>query len=83
ILDIPFGDFQYKDPDFVAYFNDLRSSHPLLKERIKWVGSFHKEILPFFYNLSDIYINLTLHHDEQFGYTQVEAMSCGTPVIGT
>ena len=83
ILDIPFGDFQYKDPDFVAYFNDLRSSHPLLKERIKWVGSFHKEVLPFFYNLSDIYINLTLHHDEQFGYTQVEAMSCGTPVIGT
>lgn len=83
ILDIPFGDFQYKDPDFVAYFKDLRSSHPLLKERIKWVGSFHKEGLPFFYNLSDIYINLTLHHDEQFGYTQVEAMSCGKPVIGT
>ena len=83
ILDIPFGDFQYKDPDFVAYFKDLRSSHPLLKQRIKWVGSCHKEVLPFFYNLSDIYINLTLHHDEQFGYTQVEAMSCGTPVIGT
>jgi len=83
ILNIPFEDFQYKDPDFVAYFKDLRSSHPSLRHRVKWVGSFHKEVLPFFYNLSDIYMNLTLHHDEQFGYTQVEAMSCGKPVIGT
>lgn len=83
MLDIPFGEFQYEAPDLVAHIKELRSSHPLLTQRIKWFGGFHKEVLPLFYNLADIFINLTLHHDENFGYTQVEAMSCGKPVIGT
>jgi hypothetical protein len=35
------------------------------------------------YNVADVKVNLTLHHDENFGLAQVEAMACGTPVIGT
>jgi glycosyltransferase involved in cell wall biosynthesis len=35
------------------------------------------------YNIADAKVNLTLHHDENFGLAQVEAMACGTPVIGT
>jgi glycosyltransferase involved in cell wall biosynthesis len=35
------------------------------------------------YNISDAVVNLTLNHDENFGLAQVEAMACGTPVIGT
>lgn len=35
------------------------------------------------YNVADAKVNLTLHHDENFGLAQVEAMACGTPVIGT
>ena len=32
---------------------------------------------------SDFFINLTLTHDECFGYSAVEAMSCGLPVVAT
>jgi glycosyltransferase involved in cell wall biosynthesis len=35
------------------------------------------------YNLADVFVNLTLHHDENFGYAQVEAMSAGLPVVAT
>ncbi len=35
------------------------------------------------YNLADVFVNMTLHHDENFGYGQVEAMLCSTPVVGT
>lgn len=35
------------------------------------------------YNVADALINLTLHHDENFGLTQIEAMSAGLPVVAT
>ncbi|HEU4562011.1 MAG TPA: glycosyltransferase [Longimicrobium sp.] len=35
------------------------------------------------YQIADVKVNLTLHHDENFGLAQVEAMACGTPVVGT
>lgn len=35
------------------------------------------------YNVADVKVNLTLNPDENFGLAQVEAMACGTPVVGT
>jgi glycosyltransferase involved in cell wall biosynthesis len=35
------------------------------------------------YNVADVVVNLTLNPDENFGMAQVEAMACGTPVVGT
>jgi glycosyltransferase involved in cell wall biosynthesis len=35
------------------------------------------------YNAADVAVSLTLNHDENFGLAQVEAMACGTPVVGT
>jgi glycosyltransferase involved in cell wall biosynthesis len=35
------------------------------------------------YNAADVVVNLTLNPDENFGLGQVEAMACGTPVVGT
>lgn len=42
-----------------------------------------REELNEVFNASDAFINLTLHHDENFGLSQIEAMSAGIPVIGT
>jgi hypothetical protein len=33
--------------------------------------------------MADLMVNMTLHHDENYGFAQVEAMACGTPVVGT
>lgn len=35
------------------------------------------------YGAADVTVNLTLHHDENFGLGPVESMACGTPVVGT
>ena len=34
------------------------------------------------FNAADAFINLTLHHDENFVLSQIEAMSAGLPIIG-
>jgi glycosyltransferase involved in cell wall biosynthesis len=47
------------------------------------LGWVHPDVLPQIYGAADVMINLTLHHDENFGYAQVEAMSCGLPVVAT
>lgn len=36
-----------------------------------------------YYKLADVFVNLTLNHDENFGLAQVEAMSCSLPVVCT
>lgn len=50
---------------------------------IKILPYVERRDLANWYNVADVLFNLTLHHDENFGYAQVEAMSCGTPVIST
>lgn len=35
------------------------------------------------YNGSDVFVSLSLYHDEDFGYSPLEALSCGTPVVCT
>lgn len=47
---------------------------------VRGVGA---EALRNLYNVADVTINFTLHHDENFGLSQVESMACGTPVVGT
>jgi glycosyltransferase involved in cell wall biosynthesis len=42
-----------------------------------------RSALPDLYGCADVFINMTLHHDENFGYTQVEAMACGLPVVAS
>lgn len=52
-------------------------------ERVHFVGSKDPDDLRTLYNVADAVSNLTLNHDENFGLAQVEAMGCGTPVVGT
>jgi hypothetical protein len=54
----------------------------LPEDRIQLKGSVTGDQLRELLNIADIKVNMTLNHDENFGLGQVEAMACGTPVIG-
>jgi glycosyltransferase involved in cell wall biosynthesis len=69
--------------DFGITVDRLTARLSLPKERLHLLGDVGGERLRELYNLSDVKVNLTLHHDENFGLSQVEAMACGTPVVGT
>ena len=53
------------------------------KAQVHFIGRKNPAQLRDLFAMSDLMVNLTLHHDENFGFAQVEAMACGTPVIGT
>jgi len=53
------------------------------KEQVHFIGSKTASQLRDLYAMADLLVNLTLNHDENFGLAQVEALACGTPVIGT
>lgn len=52
-------------------------------ERVSFWGGLPPESLPEILGAADIGVNLTLNGDENFGYSTVEAMAAGLPVIGT
>ena len=53
------------------------------QEQVHFLGGKSSSQLRDLYAMADIVVNLTLHHDENFGFAQVESIACGTPVIGT
>lgn len=59
--------------------NELR----IRKGHVHFIGSKNPGQLRDLYAMADLLVNLTLHHDENFGLSQIEAIACGTPVIGT
>ncbi len=52
-------------------------------DRLLFPGPVEPARLRDLYNASHLVVNMTLHHDENFGLAQVEAIACGTPVVGT
>lgn len=57
-----------------------------LSARLHMVGIVHNEVLPAFMNALDIFVlpsETRRNWREQFGRALVEAMSCGTPVVGS
>jgi glycosyltransferase involved in cell wall biosynthesis len=69
--------------DIIGMFTRLLSELRLDTSRIHFLGPKSPTQTRDFYIIADALVNLTLHHDENFGFAQVEAMACGTPVIGT
>lgn len=53
--------------------------HP---ERFQLLPPKRRSALPEIYGSVDIFVNMTVHHDENFGLSQIEAMACGLPVVG-
>ncbi|HEX6373942.1 MAG TPA: glycosyltransferase [Longimicrobium sp.] len=54
-----------------------------LAGRVHQAGGLGADDLRALYGAADVTVNLTLHHDENFGLGPVESMACGTPVVGT
>jgi glycosyltransferase involved in cell wall biosynthesis len=58
-------------------------AHFELGDRVHFVGHRSPTELRGLYSAADVLVNLTLHHGENFGLAQIEAMACGCPVVGT
>jgi glycosyltransferase involved in cell wall biosynthesis len=50
--------------------------------QVLFIGRRSAEQLRALYSTADVLVNLTLHHDENFGLAQIEAMACGLPTVG-
>lgn len=78
----PIGLFAEKRHNFDQLFSDVIFQPPAsFRGRYEYIGMRDRHALPDLYGCADVFLNLTLNHDENFGYAQVEAMSCGLPVI--
>jgi D-inositol-3-phosphate glycosyltransferase len=52
-----------------------------VEDRVVFVGARGREALKYYYSAADVFVTTPLY--EPFGITPVEAMACGTPVIGS
>jgi glycosyltransferase involved in cell wall biosynthesis len=52
-----------------------------VEERVTFVGRKNREMLKYYYCAADVFISTPWY--EPFGITPLEAMACGTPVIGS
>jgi glycosyltransferase involved in cell wall biosynthesis len=55
----------------------------IVPRRIHFFGQKPMGELRKLYSVTDVMVNMTLNHDENFGLGQAEAMACGTPVVCT
>ena len=83
LSNFPFTEFGVYPVDITGMFNRLVRELELDTRRIHFLGDKNPTQTRDFYIIADVLVNLTLHHDENFGFAQVEAMACGTPVVGT
>lgn len=82
-LNVPFDEFGLYPVNLTRTLHKLVSKLAIPEGRVHFLGRLSSERLHQLYNVADVMVNMTLHHDENFGYAQVEAMACGTPVVGT
>jgi glycosyltransferase involved in cell wall biosynthesis len=80
---VPFHEFGVHTPDITGMLTRLLYALRLDIDRVHFLGHRNPTQTRNYYIVADALVNLTLHHDENFGLAQVEAMACGTPVIGT
>lgn len=80
---VPFIEIGMYSVDITGTITRLVSELRLDTGRVHFLGRKNPTQLRDFYIIADALVNLTLHHDENFGFAQVEAMACGTPVIGS
>lgn len=52
-----------------------------VSNQVRFIGRLGREVLRYYYSAADVFITTPWY--EPFGITPVEAMACGTPVIGS
>jgi glycosyltransferase involved in cell wall biosynthesis len=80
--DVPFFEFGAYPVNTGNTLEKIIAKLGIDQDKVRFIGHKEKTDLCGLYNIADVVINMTLHHDENFGLSQVEAMACGTPVIG-
>jgi hypothetical protein len=83
VIAVPFPLFGVSPVAFPETLATITMKLGIPAERVLYAGPVPRSELRELYNIADLTINLTLHHDENFGLAQVEAMACGSPVVGT
>jgi glycosyltransferase involved in cell wall biosynthesis len=81
--DYPFSELGVYPLNMERMLSRLVAKLAIPQQQVHFLGRVDADELNRLYNIADLMVSLTLHHDENFGYAQVEAMACGTPVIGT
>lgn len=54
-----------------------------IQDKVKLLGRISDEDLPAYYGACDVFCLSSVQKTEAFGIVQIEAMSCGKPVIAT
>lgn len=83
IENVPFGEFGIGAVDLKHTLTRMVDELRVPRDRVRHLSTLPGPELRSLYNIASVTVNLTLHHDENFGLSQVEAMACGCPVIGT
>lgn len=67
------------------YFSDIMRLVASLPENVQkdiyWFGGVSNNDLPRAYHGADLLVSFSVHHDEDYGMTVAEALSCGLPCL--
>ncbi|MBD1848790.1 glycosyltransferase [Leptolyngbya sp. FACHB-711] len=76
------GEAETPDPQLTPEIGRLNTIAQELgvATRISFVGRRGREVLKYYYSAADVFVTTPWY--EPFGITPIEAMACGTPVIG-
>lgn len=76
------GESEVPDPQLTPEIGRLQAIAQELgiESRITFVGRKGREILKYYYSAADVFVTTPWY--EPFGITPIEAMACGTPVVG-
>jgi D-inositol-3-phosphate glycosyltransferase len=76
------GDAEEPDPTLTPELARLQAvaREEGVTDRVTFVGRRGREVLKYYYSAADVFITTPWY--EPFGITPVEAMACGTPVVG-
>jgi D-inositol-3-phosphate glycosyltransferase len=77
------GESEDADPEITPEIGRLQciAAAEGVDDRVTFVGRRGRDVLRYYYSAADIFVTVPWY--EPFGMTPIEAMACGTPVIGS